>query len=79
MTELQKHYEAVLDDLVVNGPNMFIGVYDARLKTSDDFIYGIQAVMEYIASKVGDERHKDFENSFLDNIIASREKAGRQI
>lgn len=79
MTELQKHYEIVLNDMLVNGPDLFKGIYDAHLEETDQFMYGIQTVMEYIACSISDQRYDTIENMFIDNMDKSLTEAGRQI
>lgn len=72
--ELQQCYEAVFQDLLTNGPNLFKGVYDARHGNSV-FMFGIETVMEYIAIRVDDETYEKFSELFTKNMVKSEEKA----
>lgn len=53
--------------------DLFTGKYDAS-KGSEEFMYGVSAVMNYIAYKAG---HEDFEYTFAANMIKSKEKVGK--
>ena len=66
-------YRIVLNDILNNGCGMFIGKYDAK-NGSDKFMYGIQAVMEYIAYSICDEQGDDFSNFFTKNMVDSEKK-----
>lgn len=72
--EMRKHYEIVFNDIMVNGPDMFKGVYDAHHGGTQHFMFGIQTVLEYIADKISDERYGEFASTFVDNMIKSEEK-----
>ena len=66
-------YRIVLNDILNNGCEMFIGKYDAK-NGSDKFMYGILAVMEYIAYSICDEQGDDFSNFFTKNMVDSEKK-----
>ena len=53
---------------------LFMGVYDAE-NGNEQFMNGIETVMEYIAEKAG--RTKSFRSIFNGNIKRSCEKAGK--
>lgn len=65
-------YKTVLEDLV-ECP-MFLGVYDAK-NGSEQFMYGVQTVMEFIAYNCGEEIYNEFEEIFLENLQKSVDKA----
>ena len=64
-------FELVFKDLTKN-IGLFTGKYDAS-NGSEEFMYGVSAVMNYIACKAG---HEDFEDTFVANMIKSKEKVG---
>ena len=66
-------YRIVLNDILNNGCEMFVGNYDAK-NDSAEYMYGISAVMEYIAYSICDEQGDDFSNLFIKNMIASEQK-----
>ena len=58
---------------------LFCGTYDARYG-HEDFMYGIQTVMEAIAARTDDESDENyfqFSDEFLTNMIKSEKKAER--
>ena len=65
-------YKTVLKDLI-ECP-MFLGVYDAK-NGSEQFMYGISTVMEFIAYNCGEEIYYEFEKIFLENLQKSVDKA----
>lgn len=72
----EEAYKIVYDDIIVNGPNLFQGVYDAK-NGNTHFIYGIATVMEYIAIKTGNDEKDwdDFQDLFFKNMEESESKA----
>lgn len=70
---VREAYRIVLNDILNNGCEMFVGNYDTKI--SADFMYGISTVMEYIAYSICDEQGDDFSNMFKKNMIASELKA----
>ena len=54
---------------------LFNGVYDARGKDSEDYMYGISSVMEYIAYSISDKCGDEFSTTFINNMIESEHKA----
>ena len=71
---VQDAYRIVLNDILNNGCEMFIGNYDAK-NGSEQFMHGIGTVIEYIAYNVSDEDGYAIENLFIKNMIASEQKA----
>ena len=69
--DMKEAYRIVFDDLTNCG--LFCGKYDARYG-SEEFMYGIESVMEVIAYKVSEEVGNTFSDMFTNNIIASEEK-----
>ena len=68
-------YRIVLNDILNNGCEMFAGIYDAK-HGSAKYMYGISAVMEYIAYSICDKQGDDFSNLFIKNMIASEQGQG---
>lgn len=67
---LQNAYRMVFNDIMNSGVNLFKGIYDA--KNGDvTFMYGIEAVMEYLAYKVSEADYDNFSELFTQNIIDS--------
>jgi hypothetical protein len=69
----QEAYKIVLDDL--KQVNLFCGIYDARQNDNgvkDKYMHGIESVMETIAHNAGEP---EFDDMFLDNLIASKKRA----
>ena len=66
-------YRIVLNDILNNGCEMFIGKYDAK-NGSAQFMYGILTVMEHIAYSICDEQGDDFSNLFTKNMVDSEKK-----
>ncbi len=54
---------------------LFNGIYDARGKDSEDYMYGISAVMEFIAYEISDKCGDEFSTTFINNMIESERKA----
>lgn len=65
-------YKIVFDDLIQC--NLFKGIYDAK-NGNEHYMYGISAVMEYIAHGVSEECLEKFNEEFIQNMIASEEKS----
>lgn len=67
-------YQLVYDDMVLKGPKLFRGHYDAK-HGSNSFMYGICTVMEFIADKVSPEVYDKFSTEFVKNMNKSEERA----
>ena len=52
--------------------SMFNGIYDAK-NGKEDFMYGIETVMEYLAYRVSDEYGDSFSDTFVKNLIFSEQ------
>jgi hypothetical protein len=51
-----------------------VGKYDAR-NGGKQFMFGVSTVMQWIASRMGDDTLDEFENLFLKNMLESERKA----
>ena len=69
-------YKIVFEDLKKVG--LFCGVYDAK-NGSETYMHGISSVMECIAGNISDEVLDEFNTMFIGNLIASEEKAKKQV
>lgn len=67
-------YQLVYDDMVLKGPKLFRGHYDAK-QGNNSFMYGICTVMEFIADKVSPEVYDKFSKEFVTNMNKSEERA----
>lgn len=67
---LQNAYRMVFNDIMNSGVNLFKGIYDAE-NGDVSFMYGIEAVMEYLAYKVSEADYDNFSELFTQNIIDS--------
>lgn len=65
-------YKIVFNDLIKC--NMFVGKYDAR-NGNEDFMYGINTVMEYIAYAINNKTGNFFTEKFTKNMIESKKSA----
>lgn len=64
-------YQVVFQDLMQI--DLFRGIYDAK-HGDEHYMYGISAVIEYIAQGVSDECYEKFDTEFIQNMIASEKK-----
>ena len=65
--------EEVIRDLIEEMSSecaLFAGRYDAK-HGSEQYMYGISTVMEYLASQVSEEYRDNFEKMFLKNMLDS--------
>ena len=72
MTELQKAYQMVYEDITNKG-GLFVGQYDAKNGNSA-FMHGIGTVMEFIAIEVSPKTYHEFSDLFIKNMIKSEKK-----
>ena len=73
--ELKDAYMEVLKDIISNGPEMFVGKYDAK-NGQPEFMYGISTLMEWIAYRTADDDAIRFvDEEFIKNMIKSQKKA----
>lgn len=68
-------YKLVFNELIKC--NMFKGIYDAK-HGNTDFMYGILAVMEYIAVNVSEDCYENFTAEFTKNMVNSKFKANHK-
>lgn len=52
---------------------LFIGKYDAK-NGNEDFMYGIQTVMEFLAFSVSNNFGEEFSKKFTQNMVDSKKK-----
>lgn len=67
-------YAKVFRDMMLHGPEFFKGMHDARADGADEFMYGIQTVMEHIAWNVDEETFIKFSDMFTKNLVLSKKK-----
>lgn len=73
--ELKDAYKEVLIDIISNGPEMFVGKYDAR-NGKREFMFGISTLMEWIAYRTADDDAIKFvDEEFVKNMVKSEKKA----
>lgn len=65
----KEEYRHVLADLFQI--KMFTGIYDAE-HGDEHFMYGINAVIAYIADQVSDDTYNNVEDLFFTNMVASQ-------
>ena len=65
----------IIKNLVINMSEcpLFIGKYDAK-NGNEDFMYGIQTVMEFLAYTVSDDFGEKITKKFTQNMIDSKKK-----
>ena len=68
-------YLTVFEDLI-NVP-LFKGIYDAK-NGKESYMHGIDVVMEFIAYNIDNSLGDTFSDIFIDNLIASEERAERR-
>lgn len=68
---IENAYGAVFKDMLLHGPDLFKGVYDAK-NGNEMYMHGIGTVMEYIADRAGGAKRDKFDTMFLKNLIASK-------
>ena len=56
---------------------LFFGKYDAT-NGSKQFMYGISAVMEYLAYEVSEEFYEEYQEEFLKNLEKSIDKSQKK-
>lgn len=74
--DLTQAYALVFQDLISsNAPSLFKGKYDAK-NGNEKYMYGINAVMEFIAYKADstEETYNSFSDMFMENMIQSKER-----
>lgn len=67
-------YKIVFEDIMKYGPDLFKGIYDAK-NGKEEYMYGINSVMEFIAITADEKCYDEFDEMFLKNMIKSKKKA----
>lgn len=67
--------EEIIKQLIeeMSGCGLFVGKYDAE-NGSEEFMYGVNTVMEYLAYQVSEKYGEEFCEMFLVNMIQSNLK-----
>lgn len=75
MRKLNTNEKEVLKGIIkeMSEIGIFTGKYDAK-NGKEDFMYGIEAVMECLAYMVSDEYGDSFSDTFIKNLIASEQE-----
>lgn len=71
--EVKEAYKIVYEDMKKNAPPLFFGKYDA-IHGNEKYMYGIGTVMEFITFHLKESDNKEYQETFLNNIIASKNK-----
>lgn len=66
--------KSIIDD-IFETKSMLSGCYDTKYG-NEHFMHGISTVIEYFANLVSESYGDTIGKSFIDNIIASKRKAG---
>lgn len=70
---IKSAYRIVYNDIVRNGPPMFMGCYDSK-NGSVHFMNGIATVMEFIAGNISEAMLEEYENIQFANFEKSLKK-----
>lgn len=71
--EVKEAYKIVYEDMKKNAPPLFFGKYDA-IHGNEKYMYGVGTVMEFITFHVGKLEDEKYQEIFLNNLIASKNK-----
>ena len=71
--EVNEAYKIVYEDMKKNAPSLFFGKYDA-IHGNEKYLHGISSVMEFITFHVGKLEDEKYQEIFLNNLIASKNK-----
>ena len=76
MLELNQDEKRVLEKITnqLRTCDLFNGIYDAK-NGDEQFMYGIEIVMEYLAVSISDEYFEEFCDTFALNMLKSLGKA----
>ena len=74
---VQDAYRIVYNDMLNIGCREFVGEYDAK-NGSEQYMYGILTVMEWIAYNTDGETGNDFTDLFTKNLVKSIDKANEK-
>ena len=75
MLELNQDEKRVLEKITnqLRTCDLFNGIYDAK-NGDEQFMYGIEIIMEYLAVNISDEYFAEFCDTFAKNMLKSLEK-----
>ena len=75
MLELNQDEKRVLEKITnqLRTCDLFNGIYDAK-NGDEQFMYGIEVIMEYLAVNISDEYFTEFCDTFAKNMLKSLEK-----
>jgi hypothetical protein len=75
MLELNQDEKRVLEKITnqLRTCDLFNGIYDAK-NGDEQFMYGIEIIMEYLAVNISDEYFVEFCDTFAKNMLKSLEK-----
>ena len=71
---VQDAYRVVFNDILNSGCGLMVGEYDAK-NGNEQFMHGINTVMEWIAYRVSDADGDAFSDLFVKNLIKSEQIA----
>lgn len=71
---VQDAYRIVYNDILNSGCGLMVGEYDAK-NGSEQFMFGISTVMEWIAYRVSEADGDAFSEMFTKNLVESEKKA----
>jgi hypothetical protein len=74
---VQDAYRIVFNDMMNRGVSMFVGTYDAK-NGSEQFMYGVSLVMDWIAYNVNAETGDHFSDLFTANMLKSEQKKNKK-
>lgn len=67
-------YRIVYNDILNRDAKMFLGSFDA-VNGTDDFMFGVATVMEFIALESSEADHESYQEIFSDNYQKSVDRA----
>lgn len=71
--EVNEAYKIVYEDMKKNAPSLFFGKCDA-IHGNEKYMHGIYIVMEFITYHLENFDDKEYQETFLDNLIISKNK-----
>lgn len=73
----QDAYRIVYNDILNRGIGLFTGTFDAK-NGNEKYMYGINAVMEFLAYESSEQDYEDFQNIWDENFQKSLDKAKKE-
>lgn len=70
----QEAYKIVYNDILSRDIGLFVGKFDA-IHGSEQFMFGISALMDFIAFESSEADYEDFQKIFYSNFQKSIDKA----